>query len=165
MRKAIARVLAAIMVLGMPAGPLAAGATAAAISGMAKDARGGGLMGASLRVRNSDRGNVILEIRTGAAGQFSVPSLQPGSYIVEALDSSGQVIGVSPTVSTIAGETAMVTVTAAGTQTSRALSQAGFSLSGLGTGASAGIVAAVAAAPVTTVAVAASSVPVPSPSQ
>jgi hypothetical protein len=122
-------------------------------------------MGASLRVRDADRGNVILVVRSGAAGQFWVPNLQPGSYIVEALDSSEQVIGVSPTVSTTAGQTARVTVTAAEPQASRALSQAGLSLSGLGAGASAGIVAAAATAPVATVAVAARSALVPSPSQ
>ena len=90
------------------------------------------LVNASIRVRSASRGAVVLDIRTDPAGQFSAPSIQPGIYFVEALDASGQVIGVSPTVSTIAGETAMVSVTAAGTHASRALALAGFSLFGIG---------------------------------
>jgi hypothetical protein len=162
MRKAIALGLAAMMGLGMPAGSLAAGTTAA-VSGTAKDARGGGLVNVGLRVRNASRGHVVLETRTGASGEFSTPTLQPGIYIIEALGSSGQVIGVS-TVSVIAGQTAAVTVTAAEGQSPQTLSQAGFSISGLGPAASAGIAAAAASASVRAVGNEADAAP-PSPSQ
>ena len=104
MRKAFVLGLAAMMVLWMPAGSTAAGTTTGIISGTAQDLSGGRLANVSVRVRNAKLGRVILETQTGTAGQFLVPGMPPDIYIVEALDSSGQVIGVSPTVSTVAGE-------------------------------------------------------------
>jgi Carboxypeptidase regulatory-like domain len=165
MRKAIALGLAAMMVLWMPAGSLAAGAARGAISGTARDSAGARLVNVGVRVRNANRGDVVLQTRTGAAGQFPAPSLEPGVYIIEALGSSGQVIGVSPTMSVMAGQTATATVTPSAAQSPQALSQAGFSLFGLGTAASVGIVAAADVAAVTTIAVVTNDSPTPSPSQ
>src|SRR5262245_40655528 len=94
MRKALALGLCALMVGMTPAGLVAAVSPAGTISGVARDMRGGHLVNASLRVRSANRGDVVSQVRTGAGGLFSVPGLQPGSYIVEAYGESGQVIGV-----------------------------------------------------------------------
>jgi hypothetical protein len=163
MGRAISIGLAAMMFLGMP-GSLVAAAAAGALSGTLSDAGGGRLSNANVRVRDASRASVVLETRTGAAGQFSALTIRPGIYIVEVLDSSGQVIGVSRTVPVIAGETSTVALTAAAAQAPRTLSQAGFSIFGLGQAASIGVAAAaVTAAAETTVAVATR--PNPSPSQ
>ena len=167
MRQAIAFGLAAMMAIVTPGGFRVAGASplAGTISGVARDARGGHLVNAGVRIRNAGRGNVVTETRTSVGGLFSATALQPGTYVVEALGQYGQVIGVSPAIQVIAGRTTAVTLMAGAAQSPQALSQAGFSLFGLGTGASIGIVAAVAAAAITTVAVVASGDDTASPSQ
>ena len=167
MRQAIALGLAAMMAIVTSGGLRAAGASplSGTISGVARDTRGGHLVNAGVRIRNAGRGNVVTETRTGTGGLFSAAALQPGMYVVETLGQYGQVIGVSPAVSVIAGRTTTVAVMAGAAQSPQTLSQAGFSLFGLGTGASIGIVAAVAAAAITTVAVVASGDDTASPSQ
>jgi len=166
MHRSTAFGLAAMMaIFAHVAVPAGAATPAGSISGVARDTRGGHLVNAGVRVRNAGRGNVVSETRTGTGGLFSASALQPGTYVVEALGQYGQVIGVSPAVPVIAGRTTTVTVMAGTAQSPQALSQAGFSLFGLGTGASIGIVAAVAAAAITTVAVVASGDHTASPSQ
>jgi len=166
MRQVIAFGLAAMMVVAAPAGFRTAGAAplAGTISGVARDTKGGTLVNTAIRIRSARQGDVVSETRTDGGGLFSTP-LQPGVYIIEAVGRSGRVIGVSPTVSVLAGRTAAVTVTSAAAQSPQALSQAGFSFYGLGAGASVGIAAAAAAAAITTVADTANDRPTPSPSQ
>ncbi len=167
MRNTIALGLAAILLLVTTAGPSAAGSAPVigSISGVARDSRGANLVNAGVRIRNATHGDVVAQLRTGAGGVFSTAGLIPGAYIVEALGWSGEVIGVSPAVSVIAGRTANVTILAGGAQSQRPLSQAGFSLFGLGTAASWGVVAAAATATIVTVAVVANDDTVTSPSQ
>ena len=167
MRQVIAFGLAAMMVVATPAGFRIAGAAplAGTISGVARDIKGGTLVNTAIRIRSARQGDVVSETQTDGGGLFSTPLLQPGVYIIEAVGRSGRVIGVSPTVSVLAGRTAAVTVTSAAAQSPQALSQAGFSFFGLGAGASVGIAAAAAAAAITTVADTANDRPTPSPSQ
>src|SRR5262249_34561048 len=81
---------------------------------------------------------------SNSAGTFSISGLQPGTYLIELVNSAGQVIGVSSPVSVGAGETVTVavTATAASKGAVAAASGGGFSLFGLGTAASIGVIAA-----------------------
>ena len=167
MRSTIALGLAAMIFLAAVASPYTAGAAplAGGISGVARDSRGGHLVNAGVRVRNMIRGDVVAQLRTGAGGLFSAPGLQPGRYVVETVGGSGQVIGVSPTVSVVAGQTSTVTVTAAAAQ-NLAQAQAGATGGGgLSTGAIVAIVAGAAAATIVTIAAVTGDDNVASPSQ
>lgn len=117
MRKAMAVGLAAMMVAAMPGGALAAGTTVplpvtGAISGVARSASGLSLFRATVRVRSAIAGNVVAELQTGAGGSFSAPGLRPGNYVVEAVGTTGRVIGVSRMISVVSGSTSTASITA-----------------------------------------------------
>jgi Carboxypeptidase regulatory-like domain len=169
MRRSIALGLIAITSMLVPAASLAAAAGAVqdgAISGIARDTAGANLVNAGVRVRSASAGHLVSTLTTGSNGAFFAPGLQPGSYVIEALNSYGQVVGVSPIVVVRSGSTASAIVTAPQLPRSRQRTNS-FSVFGLGTGASVGVVSAIAAAGITTIAVVANGddEPNPSPSQ
>ena len=156
MRRAIVFGLVAAVALSAPAALMAGPRTAAArqnqsaaLKGVAKDANGQNLAGATVRVRNAATGEVTAEIVTDSVGGFVSPALAPGSYILELVNTAGQLIGLSPAVSIAAGTTATVGImaTAAGSLAAGAAG-GGLSLFGLGTAASLAVIGAAAAAAV-----------------
>jgi carboxypeptidase family protein len=156
MRRAIAFGLVAAVAFAAPAALMAATRPAAArqsqtgaLTGVAKDAQGQNLAGSTVRVRSVSTGNVAAEVVADAAGGFTAPALAPGSYIVEVVNAAGQVIGLSPTVTVVAGTTATVTVTATALGAVAAgAAGGGLSVLGLGTGASIAVIGAAATAAV-----------------
>jgi hypothetical protein len=142
----------------MPAVSFAAGPTAArraakqdgTIKGKAKDAKGAYLPSSKVRVRNASTGAIAAETTTDSVGDF-LATVPPGNYIVEVVDASGTVLGLSPTIAVTAGATATVTVTATAAGVAAAgATGAGFALFGLGTVATIGVIAGATTAGVVT---------------
>ncbi len=69
------------------------------ITGKAMDRRGEPLSLCSLRLRNIASGQVIQVAGSDAAGQFTFQLIPVGEYLVEIVDSHGNIIATSPPVS------------------------------------------------------------------
>ena len=99
----------------------------------------------TVRARDLVNGQIGGSTSTAAAGQFTV-SVTPGSYILEVVDSGGQIIGTGPFVSAAAGTavaSATITVTSGALS---ALASTGGLLSTLTTAAAKSVTYAAAAA-------------------
>jgi len=140
----IAGLLAALVLVGMPAGAFAAGPAAkrqdqtGIIKGDAKNAQGEKLAQTKVRIRNSSNGQIAAELTTDAAGTFT-GAVPAGSYVVEILGPTGSVVGLSPVLTVAAGSTATISVTAsavaavAGAGAGAGAAGGGLSIFGLGT--------------------------------
>lgn len=105
--------LVALSAAHVVAGPGQAG-SAASLSGTASSASGRSLADSVVQLRNVTTGQLAATTTCNAAGQFSFVSLSPGTYAVEVLNTSGQLVGVSQAVAISAGNTiAGIGVTAA----------------------------------------------------
>lgn len=125
-----------------------------AVNGTVRTARGDSVPNQKLRVRDARAGAIIAEATSNASGGFNIAGLGPGTYVLEAINGSSQVIGLSPSVAVTPGVLATTTVTLTGSKMAAAAATGGFSLFGLGTGASIAVLAAAGAASVTGIVVA-----------
>ena len=115
MRRLIAVALASLLVFATTSWTAAAQSTGT-ITGVAKATAGQPLGGHSVRVRSVRTGDVVATARTSADGSFVVPSLAPGSYVVEIVNAAGRIVGTSAIATVVEGRTASLTVTAASTE-------------------------------------------------
>ncbi len=84
----------------------------AQITGKVVGRGGNPIADVTVRARDLVNGQIGGSTSTAAAGQFTV-SVNPGSYILEAVDGGGQIIGTSPFISAATGTAvASVTITA-----------------------------------------------------
>ena len=144
-------VIGSMVALGMPSAAFAASGKLhsqqiqfGTINGTVRSANGDPLPNHKVRARDA-AGNIVGQATSSAAGSYSIAGLQPGNYLIELVNSSGQVIGVSSPVSLGTGETlsgVIVTATASSKGAVAAAAGGGFSLFGLGTAASIGVIAA-----------------------
>ena len=74
------------------------------------------LGGHSVRVRSVRTGDVVATATTSANGSFVVPNLDPGSYVVEIVDTAGRIVGTSAIATVVEGSIASLMVTAASTE-------------------------------------------------
>ena len=122
MRRTIAAGLVATTALMTPAGGFAAervgtrasASAAGGISGVVRDATGAYVVNGGVRVRNASDGRIVSIAQTSTTGAFFTSSIQPGYYVVEALNHDGQVIGASAVIPVGSGVTAYANVTAGG---------------------------------------------------
>jgi hypothetical protein len=125
------------------------------IAGIVRDAQGQMLPNVKLQLRNVDTGQVVAKTRAGADAAYQFTGVAPGNYIVEIVDDSGKVIGLSAAMALAAGGAVTglaVTATAAGAVAAAAAAggvAAFFAstggillLAGIGAGVTAGIIAA-----------------------
>jgi hypothetical protein len=152
----------AMGLVGMPVGAFAAtkapatrqgqGQGTGSLNGKAHGADNAPLRNYTVRVRNVADGQIAGTTTSSGAGEFSFTGLQPGNYVVEVVDASGQVVGLSPTLGVTAGGAMSVTInaSAAGAITAASASS-GFSLFGLGTLGSVAVLTAAGVAGVTAV--------------
>jgi len=162
MRKIVtAGLIVALIVIGLPVGAFAAGPAAkrgqgqstGTIKGDAKNAQGEKLTQTKVRVRNSGTGTIAAELTTDTAGNF-VGVVPAGSYTIEVLGPTGTVIGLSPVVTVLAGQTATISVTASAVAAVGAAAgaggaaAAGFGLFGLGAVATVAVLGGATAATV-----------------
>ena len=113
MRRFIAVALASLLVFAGTPLTYAAAKSTGTITGVARSTAGQPLGGHSVRVRRVRTGDVVATARTTATGSFVVPSLDPGSYVVEILDAAGRIVGTSAIATVVEGGIASLMVTAA----------------------------------------------------
>ena len=150
MRKSFAVTLAVVLALSGSVSVFAQQGSGA-LNGTAQGADKAPLPNYRVQLRNANTGEPIGSTTSNQTGQFSFGSLQPGNYVVEIIDASNKVVGLSPSISVAAGSTVTVTVgaTAAGALT--AAGGGGLSLLGLGPLATVAVAGAASAAAVTAV--------------
>ena len=150
MRKSFA-VLAIVAVTVTGSTPaIAQGLAQGALSGVAQNSDKAPLPNFRIHVRNANTGELKGSTTSNQAGQFLFASLDPGNYVVELVDATGKVVGLSPSLTVSSGSTVTVTVgaTAAGALSGNS---GGLSLLGLGPLASVAVAGAASAAAVTAV--------------
>lgn len=86
--------LALVLALGLPVAADAGQATGS-IAGTVRDGQGQPLPSAKLQLRNIDTGQVVATTRAGADATYQFVGIVPGNYVVEIVDDSGKVIGLS----------------------------------------------------------------------
>jgi hypothetical protein len=86
--------LALVLALGVTVAA-EAGQAAGSIAGTARDAQGQPLASAKLQLRNIDTGQVVATTRAGADAAYQFAGIVPGNYVVEIVDDSGKVLGLS----------------------------------------------------------------------
>jgi len=149
MRKSFAVALAVVFSIA-GAAPIIA-QQGGALNGVAQSPDKAPLPNFRVNVRNANTGELAGTTTSNQAGQFSFGSLPPGNYVVEIVDATGRVVGLSPSISVAAGSTVMVTVGATAAGAITAASGGGLSLLGLGPLASVAVAGAASAAAVTAV--------------
>ena len=116
MRRLIAVVLALMLVFASTPRTSAAAKSTGTITGVARSTAGQPLGGHSVRVRSVRTGDVVATATTSANGSFVVPNLDPGSYVVEIVDTAGRIVGTSAIATVVEGSIASLMVTAASTE-------------------------------------------------
>jgi opacity protein-like surface antigen len=121
------------------------------ISGAARDEQGRPLPNAKLQLRNVDTGQVVARTRAGSDAAYEFTGVQPGNYVVEIVDDSDRVLGLSAATPLAAAGavTGLIVALAASTAAGGAFfaSTAGILLLvGIGAGVTAGVIAATNAA-------------------
>jgi hypothetical protein len=149
MRKSFAGLLAVAVVMSGSAPVWAQ--SQGALSGLAQSSDRAPLANFRVQVRNANTGDLAGSTTSNQAGQFSFGSLQPGSYVVELVDATGKVVGLSSSLTVTAGATVTVTVGATVAGALSAAGGGGLSLLGLGPLASVAVAGAASAAAVTAV--------------
>ena len=126
------------------------------ISGTARNAQDQVLPNVKVQLRNIDTGQLVSTTRAGADGSFEFTGLNPGNYVVEIVDDSGKIIGLSPSTALAAGGAAtglVVAASAAGALAGAVATAGGVGaffastggillLVGIGAGITAGVIAA-----------------------
>lgn len=139
--------LALIVALGVAVAASAAPQASGRIAGTVRDAQGQPLPNAKLQLRNVDTGQVIARTRAGASAAYEFNAVPPGNYIVEIVDESDRVIGLSAATAlaaggSIAGLIAALTATTAAGGAFFASTAGILLLVGIGAGVTAGVIAA-----------------------
>lgn len=75
----------------------------ASLSGTAADSTGHALANTTVQLRNVSSGQLVGNATTAANGQFSFPNLPAGTYLVEVVNSSGQIVATSGSVAVSSG--------------------------------------------------------------
>ena len=86
--------LVVVLALGLAAAA-AAGQATGKISGTVRDAQNQILPNAQLQLRNVDTAQVVARARSSADGSYEFTGIAPGNYIVEIIDDSARVLGLS----------------------------------------------------------------------
>jgi hypothetical protein len=83
------------------------------IQGTAQNSAGQALPNFTVQLRDVQTGQLTGSTRSDADGRFAFAGLNPGNYVVEIVNSAGQIVGASSAIAMAAGATATITVTAA----------------------------------------------------
>ena len=114
MRKAIAVCVASalvVMLLPVTASARVPQATGT-LNGVAQNAQGQTLPQYTVRLRNTQTGQLAGSQTSNATGQFSFVGLNPSDYVVEIVNSTGNIVGTSTAVTVGAGSTVTISVSA-----------------------------------------------------
>jgi len=147
MRKLVsAGLIVMISAAGLPTAVMAAAQEAATVSGIAKGPNLQALPSVRVQVRNTNTGEVAGSTVTTETGEFTIPGLPGGNYVIEVLNSADKILGISTPFFAAPGTTATASVMALAPGTAAAASGGGFSLFGLGSVTSMTILGAASAA-------------------
>jgi carboxypeptidase family protein len=150
MRKSVAIVLMMVLAAaGAPSAVLAAGQATGALTGTVRGDRLQPLTGVRIQLRDVQSGDLIAETTATETGSFSFAELPAGTYVAEAVDATGHILGVGAPVSLGVAGSATTSVIASGVGTAAA--STGFHLLGMGPITSLTVLGAAAAASVTAV--------------
>ena len=98
------RIVLSIVAIALGAAVVASAAQGTGkLSGVARDAQGQAMPGVKLQLRNVDTGQLVATTKAGPGGAFEFTGLNPGNFIVEIVDDSGKIIGLSPSTALAAG--------------------------------------------------------------
>lgn len=143
--------LALVLALGLTMAANAGQATGS-IAGTVRDAQGQPLPSVKLQLRNIDTGQVVATTRAGADAAYQFMGIVPANYVVEIVDDSGKVLGLS-VASSMAANGAITGLIVALSSTGAAAAAAGglgaffastggiLLLVGIGAGVTAGVIA------------------------
>ena len=115
MRRVIAVFLVSLLAIANVPLTVAAAAGNATITGVARTTAGQVLSGHTVRLRSVRTGDLVATTVPSAAGDFTFGRLDAGSYVVEVVDASGRIVGVSSITTVTDGSTASVSLTVAST--------------------------------------------------
>jgi hypothetical protein len=151
MRKFLSFVLVTVATTaGTPHSVLAAEPDSIGLTGTAFTSNLQPLSNAEVQIRNFKTGVRVNSMRSDTAGQYSFSALQAGTYIVEIVDASGRVLGMTAPFVLGAAPNVRVSVVAVAQGLATASPEsAGFSLFGLGPVSSLAVIGAAGAAAVT----------------
>ena len=114
MRKAVAMCVASALVAMLV--PVTASArvpqATGTLNGVAQNAQGQALPQYTVRLRNTQTGQLAGSQTSNATGQFSFVGLNPSDYVVEIVNSTGNIVGTSTAVTVGAGSTVTISVSA-----------------------------------------------------
>src|SRR5262245_17997740 len=116
MRQFIAVVLASLLVFAGTPRTSAAARSTGTITGVARSTAGQPLGGHFVRVRSVRTGDVVATTTTSANGSFVVANLDPGSYVIEIVNTAGRLVGTSAIATVMEGSVASSVVTAASSE-------------------------------------------------
>jgi hypothetical protein len=139
--------LALIAALGVAVAAIAAPQSSGRIAGTVVDEQGRALPNVKLQLRNVETTQVVARTRADATAAYEFNAVPPGSFIVEIVDDSDRVIGLSPaaaltTGGAVTGLIAALTATTAAGGAFFASTAGILLLVGLGAGVTAGVIAA-----------------------
>ena len=102
------------------------------LSGTARTPAGEPVGNHGVQARNLETNEVAATSTTNGAGGFSFTGLKPANYVVELVDSSGKIAGISAATSVTAGGTATVGVSATSMAGAAGAGAAGAGVAGTG---------------------------------
>jgi hypothetical protein len=99
--------------------------SSASLSGTASDNAGQVLANINVQLRSVSTGQLVGTTTANAVGQFSFVGLTPGTYVVEVLNTAGQIVGTSGSV-VVSGGGAMTGVSVTTSAATKAAATPGF---------------------------------------
>jgi hypothetical protein len=152
MRKFLSTVLVTVtMMTGAPLGVMASQQDLIGVKGRALNSSQQALPNARVQIRDLKSAQLVNSTTSDATGEFSFDNVKPGDYIVEVVDASGHMLGMSPPFTLGAARSVTISVVATAPGAVTAGGGAGFSLFGLGPVSSVAVLGAAGAAAVTAV--------------
>lgn len=151
MRKFLSGVLMAALAASVPVQASGSEGGPVTLTGTAYRTNLQPLSGVEVQVRSLRTGSLVGSTTSTANGEFYFKDIQPGSYVVEIVNASGRLLGMSPPLTLGSASTVKVSVVAVAEGAAAASGGAGFSLLGLGPVTSLAVVGAASAAAVSAV--------------
>jgi hypothetical protein len=144
-------VVMAVTTAGVPFSALAAGEDSVSVVGSVYRTNMQPIAKAEVQIRDMKTGYRVSSTFSDAAGSYSFKTVRPGTYVVEIVDRTGKVIGMSAPFALGSAPTVNVSVVAVAEGAAASGSSAGFSLLGLGPVTSLAVIGAAGAAGMTAV--------------
>ncbi len=104
MKRLTALAIVLVLVGSVPAVALAAPQGPGQLTGSVRDAGDRPVANALVRLRNLDTCAIVVTTTTISGGAYAFTGVAPGSYVVEVIDASGQILSTSAALTVTAGQ-------------------------------------------------------------